>query len=166
MRKFGPVLLVGTVVAAAGVATGLLVSGSPGGAASPPPEWTRAYTGKSACLLTGLDGVSGSVAPVWAGMKDQAAAGRVNVSYLQVSGPQTEANATGFLGSLLVRGCKVVVAAGDPERAAVLADAKRFPDVQFVVLGAGAVAPNVTAVAFETSGVRAAVAHAVASAAG
>jgi hypothetical protein len=99
-------------------------------------------------------------------MRDVSASGRAHVSYLQVSGPATEGNAVSFLGSLLVRGCKVVVAVGTPERSAVLADAERFPDVRFVVLGAGRAQANVTALAFEPSGMRAAVADAVGSAVG
>ncbi|HEX6967279.1 MAG TPA: hypothetical protein VF174_00400 [Micromonosporaceae bacterium] len=84
------------------------------------------------------------------------------VSYLAVTGPPTEAAAEPYVGSLLVQGCKVVVASGPAERAAALADAGKFSNVRFVVQGAAAGRPpNVTALAFTTTGLRAAVAAAV-----
>lgn len=56
----------------------------------------------------------------------------------------------------------VVVASGTAERAAALADAGKFSSVRFVVTGAAAGSPpNVTALAFTTSGLRPAVASAV-----
>ena len=84
------------------------------------------------------------------------------VSYLAVTGPATEAQAEPFAGSLLVGGCKVVVASGAAERAAALAEAGRFGSVRFVVAGpATASDPNVTVLTFTTSGWRSGVASAV-----
>jgi len=97
-------------------------------------------------------------------MEDASASGHERVSYLSVPGPATAGNAATYLGSLVVQKCGVIVAAGEPERAAVLIGARRFPGVHFVVLGAaGVTSRNVDAVAFATSGVRAAVAGAVRS---
>ena len=81
--------------------------------------------------------------------------------YLAVTGPATQAGAAPFVGSLLVRHCRVIVAAGGPERAAVLADAARYPATRFVVTGAATGPPNVSALPFSTSGLRAAIASAV-----
>jgi hypothetical protein len=79
-----------------------------------------------------------------------------------MTGPATEAEALPYTGSLLVRGCKVVVAAGAPERAAALAEAGRFASVRFVVTGpAGPSLSNVTVLAFTSSGLQSGVASAV-----
>lgn len=155
------------VVVAAGAAAGLEIAWSPGGGGATAAR-ARVYENVDACLLTGPNGVGDpAAAPVWAGLEDASAATSARVSYLAVTGPPTVANAESFLGSLLVRGCRVVAAAGGPERSAALAEASRFPRVRFVVVGAasgpGGAAANVTGVVFATSGVRAAVAAAVES---
>jgi basic membrane lipoprotein Med (substrate-binding protein (PBP1-ABC) superfamily) len=116
-----------------------------------------------ACLLTGSQGLADpAAAQAWAGLEDASQATTARVSYLAVTGPATEAGAQPFAGTLLVRGCDVVVASGAAERAALLAEAPQFSSVRFVVDGAAAGSPsNVTALAFATSGLRAGVASAV-----
>lgn len=151
-----------SVAAAAGLTIGVLVF-APGAGRQLPPARACAYENVDACLLTGPSGVAGSAAQVWAGMEDASRATTARVSYLAVTGPATVANATPYLGSLLVRGCRVIVAAGAPERAAALADAPRYPKIRFVVTGTAPARANVTAVAFAPSGMRAAVASAVES---
>ena len=152
----------------AGVALGLVVSGvrlpwSSGGRVLPPVR-ARVYENVDACLLTGARGLADPVAAqVWAGMEDASRATTARVSYLAVTGPATAAEAEPFVGSLLVLGCKVIVASGAAEQAAVLADAGRFPGTRFVVTSAATGPSNVTALAFTTSGLRAAVAAAVES---
>jgi hypothetical protein len=83
------------------------------------------------------------------------------VSYLAVPGPATAANATSFVGSLLVRNCGVIVALGAPEQAAVITDAPRFPAVRFVIAGGGMAGPvggaNLAVVSSAPSGLRSAV---------
>jgi basic membrane lipoprotein Med (substrate-binding protein (PBP1-ABC) superfamily) len=168
MRLWGRWVLVGLGTAVVGVGIGLAVSGGPlpwsssGGRALPPAR-ARVYESVDACLLTGSQGLADPVAAqVWAGMEDASKATSARVSYLAVTGPATQAQATPFAGTLLLRGCKVVVASGPAERAAVLAEAARFASVRFVVEGAAPGSPpNVTALAFSTSGVRASVASAV-----
>jgi hypothetical protein len=169
MRFPGRWVLLGLAAVLAGVGTGLAVSGgplpwSPGGRALPPAR-ARVYESVDACLLTGAQGLADpDASQVWAGMQDASKATSARVSYLAVTGPATQAQAAPFAGTLLVRGCKVVVASGAAERAAVLADAARFSSVRFVVEGAAAGSPaNVTALVFSTSGVRAGVASAVAA---
>ena len=167
MRLPGRWVLLGLGTVLVGVGIGLAVSGGPlpwssGGQALPPAR-ARVYESVDACLLTGPAGLTDPVASqVWAGMEDASKATSARVSYLAVTGPATEAAAVPYAGSLLVRGCKVVVASGAAERAAVLSEAGRFTSVRFVVEGAAAGAPsNVTALAFMTSGLRAEVASAV-----
>jgi hypothetical protein len=95
-------------------------------------------------------------------MEDASKSTTARVSYLAVTGPPTQTGAAPFVGSLLVSGCKVVVASGTAERAAALADAGKFNAVRFVVTGAAAGSPaNVTALAFASSGLRSTVASAV-----
>jgi hypothetical protein len=161
-------VLLGLCTVLAGVGIGLVVSGSPlpwssGGQAALPPARARTYESVDACLLTGARGLADpTAAQVWAGMEDASHSTTARVSYLAVTGPATEADAEPFAGSLLVRGCKVIVASGAAERAAALAEASRFSSVRFVVDGAAAGSPpNVTAMAFTSSGLRAAVASAV-----
>ena len=148
-------LLLGLCTVVAGTGIGLALSGAPlpwsaGGRALPPAR-ARAYENVDACLLAGARGLADpTAAQVWAGMRDASKATTARVSYLAVTGPPTEAAAEPYIGSLLVQGCKVVVASGSAaERAAGLANAGKFSEVRFVVQGAAAGSPpNVTAVAF------------------
>jgi hypothetical protein len=165
-RLQGRWVLLGLCTAAAGLGTAVALSGVPmpwSGGRVLPSARARAYENVDACLLTGSRGLADpSAAQVWAGLEDASRVTSARVSYLAVTGPATEAAAAPFAGSLLVRGCKVVVASGAAERAVALSEAARFTSVRFVVEGAAADAPsNVTALAFMTSGLRAGVASAV-----
>jgi hypothetical protein len=160
-------VLAAGLAAAAGVTAGLLISSLSGSGTPAPPARARVYANVDACLLTGPGGIADpAVAPAWAGLEDLSASGRARVSYLAVTGPATTANALPYLGSLVLRKCAVIVAAEGPERAAVLADATRFPSVRFVLVGAGAgqVPSNVDVLASQGAAARAAVAGAVGSA--
>jgi hypothetical protein len=152
MRR-GVVASVVAVVAAGGVVAGVLLSsGTSGG----PPPRARVYANVDECLLTGPLGVSSAPdSQVWQVMENVSLATRARVSYLQVEGPATSANAASFLGSLLVRGCRVVVAADAPERAAVFTAAPRFRSVRFVVVGGGST--DVTGVPASLAGLQAAI---------
>ena len=143
--------------------SGMLAACSSGGGPGSAPSRARAYANIDACLLTGPRGIfDPAAAPVWAGMEDVSVTGRVRASYLEVPDPVTPGSALSHLNSLIVEKCTLVIAVGGPERAAVLSEAGQFPSVRFVVLGAvGRVPPNVDALAFTTSGTRAAVAGAV-----
>jgi basic membrane lipoprotein Med (substrate-binding protein (PBP1-ABC) superfamily) len=88
-------------------------------------------------------------------MEDASRATTARVSYLAVTGPATEAEAEPFVGSLLVRGCRVIVSSGAAEQAALLADAGRYPSTRFVVTSPATGPANVTALAFTPSGLRA-----------
>lgn len=160
-------VLLGLCTAVAGTGIAVAVSGAPlpwsTGGRTLPPARARAYENVDACLLAGAHGLADpSAAQAWAGLEDASKATSARVSYLAVSGAATEAAAVPYAGSLLVRGCKVVVASGAAERAAALAEAGRFGSVRFVVEGPEAGAPpNVTSLVFTPSGLRAGVASAV-----
>jgi basic membrane lipoprotein Med (substrate-binding protein (PBP1-ABC) superfamily) len=160
-------LLLGLCTVAAGVAIGLAFSGAPlpwsSGGQGLPPSRARAYENVDACLLTGARGLADpAAAQAWAGMQDASKSTTARVSYLAAAGPPTPAGAAPYVGSLLVSGCKVVVASGTAERAAALAQAARFSTVRFVVAGpATGSPPNVTALPFTSAGLRPAVASAV-----
>jgi hypothetical protein len=161
-------VLLGLCTAVAGVGVGLAVSGrplpwSPGADRVLPPARARVYESVDACLLTGARGLADpAAAQAWAGMEDASRATSARVSFLAVTGPATVAAAEPFAGSLLVQGCKVIVASGAAERAAVLAEAGQFGSVRFVVTGPAAGSPpNVTALAFTPSGLEASVESAV-----
>jgi hypothetical protein len=151
-------------------AAGLLAGCSSGGPTAPAPAPTRAraYANVDACLLTGPAGLGDpAAAPVWAGMEDVSATGQVRASYLAVPTPVTAASVQSHLGSLLVSKCDLIIAVGAPERAAVLARAREFPSVRFLVLGpATGIPSNVEALAFTPAGTPAAVASAVRALAG
>ena len=154
------------VLSGAGVAVmAALLAACSAGAGSPGsvPSRARAYANVDACLLTGPHGISDpATAQAWAGMEDVSVTGKVRASYLEVTAPETTGTALTHLNSLILQKCTLIIAVGGPERAAVLADAGRFPAVHFVVIGAaGHVPPNVEDLAFATSGTRAAVAGAV-----
>ena len=161
-------IVLGLCTAVAGAGIGLAVSGGPlpwSSGGQPPQFQERAFENVDACLLTGVSGLSDpQAAQVWAGMQDASKATTARVSYQTVTGPATEAQAAPYAGTLLVQGCKVIVASGDPERAAVLADASQFSSVRFVVDGPAISSPsNVTVLTVPPSGLRAAVASAVES---
>jgi hypothetical protein len=166
-RLPGRWVLLGVCTAVAGVGVGLAVSGGPlpwsSAGRGRPPARARVYESVDACLLTGAQGLADpAAAQAWAGMEDASRATSARVSYLAVTGPATLAAAEPFAGSLLVQGCKVIVASGAAERAAALAEAGRFGSVRFVVTGPAAGSPrNVTALAFTPSGLAASVASAV-----
>ena len=107
-----------------------------------PPARARVYESVDACLLTGAQGLSDpAAAQAWAGLEAASRATSARVSYLAVTGPATLAAAEPFAGSLLVQGCKVIVASGTAERAAALAEAGQFGSVRFVVTGPAAGKP-------------------------
>lgn len=90
----------------------------------------------NACLLTDSEGVAGSrAAPVWAGMQDASLKTLRKVSYLAVSGPDTQANAASFVNTLVRRKCDLVLAVGESQVAAAEAQAKAYPAQRFVVVG-------------------------------
>jgi basic membrane lipoprotein Med (substrate-binding protein (PBP1-ABC) superfamily) len=153
-------------LALAGLTAGLIVAFTAGGSPAPVAR-ARSYASLQACLLTGERGVADpAAAPVWAGMQKASLATRAMVSYLAVTGPQTEGNALPFLGSLLARNCELVLAAGQAAGNAVAAQARQYPTVQFAVVDGTVAAPNVTVLSGSAAAVRAGAASAVSRAAG
>jgi basic membrane lipoprotein Med (substrate-binding protein (PBP1-ABC) superfamily) len=112
-----------------------------------PPKREREYRAETACLLTGEKGIAApEAAPVWAGMQEASVATRVKVQFLEVSGPQTAENAETFLASLAQSKCDLILTVGSVPVGALRATAARFPSVQFVGIGGGAAADNVSVV--------------------
>ncbi len=104
----------------------------------PGAERVRQYTDVRACLLTGADGVAGSVAAAaWAGMQGASSQSRAMVSYLPVTGPGSAAAAVPYLASLVQRQCTVIVAVGTAQVAAARSQASRYRRVRFIVVTQG-----------------------------
>jgi basic membrane lipoprotein Med (substrate-binding protein (PBP1-ABC) superfamily) len=132
---------------------------------SAPVPRARQYLAFTACLLTDARGLGGPVAaPAWAGMQAASLATHAKVEYLPVMSGPTAADAAPVLASLVARQCKVVVAAGQAQAAAVAASARRYPAVRFAVVGGRAAGPNVTEVTGTAAVVRSSVAGLVSNA--
>jgi hypothetical protein len=99
-------------------------------------------------------------------MRQASLATHTKVSHLAVMGPQTGDNALTFLGSLLIRHCQVVLAAGQPERDAVAHQASKYASIQFAVVGGTSTAPNITVLSGNAAAIRDAAAHEVSGIAG
>jgi basic membrane lipoprotein Med (substrate-binding protein (PBP1-ABC) superfamily) len=137
------------------IAVIVIVALTSGGGQTTPGE--RPYLAFKGCLLTDWHGLAGSrSAAAWAGLQQASAATRMQAQYLTV--PQTASSAAPFLASLIVQRCGLVVAQGPREAAAVMADARRFPQVRFVVVGGRASGANVTVVSGPASALRSQVA--------
>jgi basic membrane lipoprotein Med (substrate-binding protein (PBP1-ABC) superfamily) len=134
------------VLVVAVVVTAVVLSSRPSGRTLPAPR-ARVYSESQACLLTGPQGLGDpQAAAVWAGMQDASAKTKTKVSYLQVTGPATVANAVPFATSLIQSKCDVVLGVGAPETGALAQSAGSFPSAHFVILGGTATAANVTVV--------------------
>lgn len=159
-RKRGFWLLaLGACVVVVGI---LVIAFTNGSTSTAPVARARTYTNSQACLLTGEHGLADTAAAaLWAGMQQASLTTHTKVSHLAVTGPQTGDNASTFLGSLLIRHCEVVLAAGQPERDAVAQQASRYASVRFGVVGGTATAPNITVLSGNAAAIRAAAAHAV-----
>ena len=77
-------------------------------------------------------------------MRDASLATRAQVEYLPVLSGSTEAAALPYLASLVQRHCRVVVAVGPAQVAAVAARSATYPAVRFVVVGGHASGQNVS----------------------
>ena len=138
------VLIAVGVVAVAGGAWTLWPSNT---AKAPAPQ-ARQYSNFSACLLTDDVGVGSRQArPVWAGMQQASAQTSARVSFLEAVGPTDADNISSYLNTLLQRRCNVVLAAGAPQVAAVVAAASSAPGTHFIVVGAPSAGPNVASLA-------------------
>jgi hypothetical protein len=153
-------------VAGAGLAVavaGLLAW--PSSSSSAAPQAGESQSSFTACLLTGSRGLAAAdTALLWRGMQDASLATEATVEYLPVMSGTTVAAAIPYLASLVERHCNVVVAAGAAEVAAVSAQARRFPSVQFVVPGPAAAGSHVTGLRVPASALPDAVASVITSA--
>jgi basic membrane lipoprotein Med (substrate-binding protein (PBP1-ABC) superfamily) len=161
--RFRVALVIVVVAAVTGVTAGILIALRSSG----PPARARHYLAFTACMLTDARGLSGDQAgEVWAGLEQASLTIHAQVEYLPVTTGSTEAAAAPFLASLVERQCKVVIAVGRAQVAAVAAEAGRFSRVRFGVLGGTATGPNVMRLAGSAGAVRSAVASLVTTAVG
>lgn len=106
-----------------------------------PANRARTYSQVSDCLLTDPAGVQSSLAAaVWDGMQAASAATHTQVSYLAIQGPNTVANAEVYINTLAMRGCSVVVAAGDVPAQGAVARASAWPHQRLVTITTTALA--------------------------
>ncbi|MFD0517512.1 type 1 periplasmic-binding domain-containing protein [Paractinoplanes durhamensis] len=111
-----------------------------------PDPRQREYVDAKACLLTDEKGILGEPAKtVWSSMKDASVETLVRVQYLQVTGPQTVANAETYLNTLTLSHCGMIVAAGQAQIDSVNRHAGENLDIQFVTVDGGTGATNVRA---------------------
>ncbi len=131
--------LLTAAAAVCGVAVALLVwSFWPSAPQAPGADRVRQYANVRACMLTGPDGVTNSVAAAaWAGMQGASSSSRAMVSYLPVPGPASKAAALPYLASLVQRQCTVIVAVGQAQVAAATSQAARYGHVHFIVISQG-----------------------------
>jgi basic membrane lipoprotein Med (substrate-binding protein (PBP1-ABC) superfamily) len=111
----------------------------------PPAEQPRAreYRDYDICLLTGEQGLTEpETKQVWDGLQQVSLQTKVRVSYLSVSGEQTEARAGQFLATQIQQRCGIIVAVGRHQVAAATAAAARYPNVRFVAVNGTASGPN------------------------
>lgn len=133
----------GGLVAAAGVISVVVVGLAvwlawPSAPPIPGAERVRHYTNVRACLLTGADGVTNSVAAAaWAGLQGTSNSSRAMVSYLPVPGPASKASAVPYVASLVQRQCTVIVAVGRAQVAAATSQAANYGHVRFIVITRG-----------------------------
>ncbi|MBR7836440.1 hypothetical protein KDL01_24395 [Actinospica durhamensis] len=124
------------VLTALGVALALLAW--PGGAGRPgeitPVARARTFTAFDACLLTDRGGLEGSAAAAWTGMQRAAAATHAQVSYLSMQGPETAGNAQTYVDTLALRGCAMIIAAGQTPSSGVLAAARTWPRLPMLAI--------------------------------
>ncbi|GAA0568029.1 hypothetical protein GCM10010172_60300 [Paractinoplanes ferrugineus] len=112
----------------------------------PDPPRQREYVDAKACLLTDEKGILSEPArTVWSAMKDASVQTLVRVQYLQVAGAQTAENAEPYLNTLTVARCGMIVAAGPAQIDAVVRNAEKHLDIQFVTVNGGGPAANVRA---------------------
>lgn len=157
-------MLAGSGAASAAIVGGVLAWGVIG--SSPAPR-ARQYIAFTVCLLTDSRGLaSPQAAAAWAGLQEASAATRAKVQYQPVMSGSTEGAAAPYLAGLVAQQCRVVVATGPAQAAAVRASARRFPSVRFAVVNAAARAANVTAVRGSAGQIRSAIAALVRSAVG
>ena len=128
----------------------------------PPDTRARHYRDIDACPLTGKDGITAGTpaAEVWHGIQDASLRTHARVSYVPVTGEQSEGNARPYLNSLLQRSCDVVLTSGGPEVKAAEQAAPQHQKVGFVLVAGGSQTRNATVVK-SGHGLRAEVAGAV-----
>jgi hypothetical protein len=101
------------------------------------PPRAREYKDYDLCLLTDERGIQGDEASkAWQGLQTVSLETKSRVSFLPVTGEQTEAVASQFVATQVQQSCDIIVAVGEPQVNAVGSSAAKYPAVRFVVVGA------------------------------
>jgi hypothetical protein len=118
----------------------------------------RQYIAFTACLLTDSHGLAARPAEqAWSGMEKASLATRAQVEYLPVMSGSTPAAAMPYLASLLQRHCKVVIASGPAQVAALVSERARPAGVRLVAMGSVPARSGIMTVPASGSGVAPAV---------
>lgn len=111
------------------------------------PPRAREYRDFDLCLLTDRQGIQGAAASqVWQGLQAVSVESSVRVSYLTVTGEQTEAVAAQFVATQVQQQCDIIVAVGAQQVGAATAAAPKYPAVKFVTVGGTATGSNLSKV--------------------
>jgi hypothetical protein len=114
--------------------------------ATPQDPRAREYRDYDMCLLTDSQGItSGPAVTAWAGLQDVSKRHSVRLSYLTVSGEQTEENAKQFLATQVQQRCEIIVAVGQAQAAAADAIKATYPKVTFFSVTSEADAASIPA---------------------
>lgn len=129
--------LTATALAVGVLAVGVLAWALwPAPAPSGPQPRARAYKDVDVCLLTDSRGITTDPArQTWQGLQTYSRNTSVRVSYVQVTSPDTTANARTFLNGLIQRRCRVVTTIGTAPAAAAEAASPTTPATMFLVVG-------------------------------
>jgi basic membrane lipoprotein Med (substrate-binding protein (PBP1-ABC) superfamily) len=100
-----------------------------------PAARTRTTIAFTACVLTDSHGIAGKdAAPAWRGVLNAQASTNLRAQSLQVAGKGRTADAVIAVNTLTQRSCNLIIAAGDPQVAAVWKQASLYPEQDFLVI--------------------------------
>jgi hypothetical protein len=121
------------------------------------PPRARQYRDYDLCLLTDGRGIQAQPASeVWQGLQQVSLETRAKVTFLPVTGEQTQAVAAQIVATQVQQQCDIIVAVGEPQTAAVASAAGKYPQVKFVTVGApdggSATGPNLSNVSSVQAG--------------
>jgi hypothetical protein len=97
------------------------------------PPRAREHRDFDMCILTDNQGLrSAPAAKTWAALQEVSKRTTVRLSYLTVSGEQTEERAKQFLATQVQQRCIIIVAVGQTQTAAANAVKSTYPQVSFL----------------------------------
>ncbi|GIH08569.1 hypothetical protein Rhe02_66360 [Rhizocola hellebori] len=113
---------------------------------TPEPSRAREYRDFDMCILTDSNGIAAKPASAaWAALQEVSKRHSVRLSYLTVSGEQTEANAKQFLNTQVQQRCGIIVAVGQTQAAAADSLKASYPKVTFLSVTSDSDAAGISA---------------------